>query len=154
MEIYMVQVGEKIENFELPDDTGAKVSLASLKGKKKVVYFYPKDDTPGCTKEACGFRDSYDDILQKGAVVIGISADSSQSHAKFKAKYDLPFYLLADEDKSVIRQFGAWGEKKSYGKTYEGILRYTFVLDENDVVIQSYPKVKPEEHATEILAVL
>jgi thioredoxin-dependent peroxiredoxin len=150
----MVQIGEKVENFVLPDETGAEVSLSSMKGKKKVVYFYPKDDTPGCTTEACGFRDSYDEILKKGAVVIGISADTSESHAKFKTKFDLPFYLLADVDKTVIHQFGAWGEKKAYGKTREGIMRYTFILDENDLVIQAFPKVKPAEHAAEILALL
>ena len=150
----MVQEGDTIKSFTLPDDTGKQVSLDDFAGKKKVVYFYPKDDTPGCTKEACGFRDAYDEILAKGAVVIGISADSVQSHEKFKRKFDLPFYLLADEDKAVIEQFGAWGEKKMYGKTYEGIMRYTFILDENNVVKKAYPKVKPEEHAAEILAAL
>ena len=150
----MVQEGDRIANFVLPDDTGKRISLDTFAGKKKVVYFYPKDDTPGCTKEACGFRDIYDQILAKGAIVIGISADSPDSHAKFKQKFDLPFHLLADEEKKVIEQFGAWGEKSMYGKTYEGILRYTFVLDENNTVIKSYPKVKPEEHAAEILSVL
>jgi thioredoxin-dependent peroxiredoxin len=150
----MIQEGDKVANFTLPDQDGKSVSLDSFRGKKKIVYFYPKDDTPGCTKEACGFRDIYDQILAKGAVVLGVSADSSESHAKFRKKFDLPFHLLADEDKQVIMQFGAWGEKNMYGKKYEGIMRYTFVLDEENVVVKAYPKVKPEEHAAEILAIL
>jgi thioredoxin-dependent peroxiredoxin len=150
----MIQEGDKVANFTLPDQDGKSVSLDSFRGKKKIVYFYPKDDTPGCTKEACGFRDIYDQILAKGAVVLGVSADSSESHAKFLKKFDLPFHLLADEDKQVIMQFGAWGEKNMYGKKYEGIMRYTFVLDEENVVVKAYPKVKPEEHAAEILAIL
>ena len=150
----MLHVGDTVKAFTLPDDEGNQLSLESLAGKKKVIYFYPKDDTPGCTTEACGFRDVYDEILAKGAVVIGISADSSESHAKFKSKYELPFYLLADEEKQVIKQFGAWGEKKSYGKVYEGILRTTFVLDEHNIVLKTFPKVKPAEHAAEILALL
>jgi thioredoxin-dependent peroxiredoxin len=150
----MIQEGDKVANFTLPDQDGKSVSLDSFRGKKKIVYFYPKDDTPGCTKEACGFRDIYDQILAKGAVVLGVSADSSESHAKFRKKFDLLFHLLADEDKQVIMQFGAWGEKNMYGKKYEGIMRYTFVLDEENVVVKAYPKVKPEEHAAEILAIL
>ena len=150
----MVAEGASIQSFSLPDETGKIVSLSDFPGKKKVIYFYPKDDTPGCTKESCGFRDIYDEITEKGAVVIGISADSPSSHGKFKAKFDLPFVLLADEEKSVINTFGAWGEKKMYGKAYEGILRSTFILDENNVVLKAYPKVKPEEHAAEILSEL
>ena len=150
----MVQEGTTIKNFTLPDEGGNEISLNSFSGKKKIVYFYPKDDTPGCTKEACGFRDLYSDFEAKGAVVLGVSADSSASHTKFRDKYNLPFHLLADEEKEVIKLFGAWGEKHNRGKTYEGILRYTFVLDEDNVVIKAYPKVKPEEHAAEILAIL
>ncbi len=147
----MITEGQSVKDFSLPDDSGKKVSLSDFAGKKKVVYFYPKDDTPGCTKEACSFRDAYDDILAKGAVVLGISKDSSESHAKFKTKFNLPFHLLADENQEVINQFGAWGEKKMYGKSYEGIIRSTFILDESNKVIKAYPKVKPEEHAKEIL---
>ncbi|HUZ17710.1 MAG TPA: thioredoxin-dependent thiol peroxidase [Spirochaetia bacterium] len=150
----MVKEGDTIKNFTLSDESGKKVSLADFTGKKKVIYFYPKDDTPGCTKEACSFRDTYDDILAKGAVVLGISMDSSQSHRDFKAKYNLPFHLLADEGKAVINQFGAWGEKQSFGKTTEGILRSTFIVDESDKVIKAFPQVKPEDHAQEILKYL
>ncbi len=150
----MVKEGQVIKDFKLPDDSGKMVSLSHFPGKKKVVYFYPKDDTPGCTTEACGFRDAYDQILAKGAVVIGISKDSAESHGQFKKKYNLPFFLLSDEDRAVIDQFGAWGEKQNYGKTYEGILRATFVLDEKNKVIRAFPAVKPEGHAAEILASL
>ena len=150
----MITEGQTVKDFSLPDDTGKKVSLSDFAGKKKVIYFYPKDDTPGCTKEACSFRDSYDDILAKGAVVFGISKDSPESHAQFKAKFQLPFYLLADEQQEVIDQFGAWGEKTMYGKSYEGILRSTFVVDESNKVIKAFPNVKPEDHATEIMEYL
>ncbi len=148
----MITEGQVIKDFRLPDDSGKLVSLSDFPGKKKVIYFYPKDDTPGCTTEACSFRDAYDQILAKGAVVIGISKDSSDSHSKFKKKYSLPFYLLSDENRAVIDQFGAWGEKQNSGKTYEGILRATFVLDEKNKVVKAFPAVKPEGHATEILA--
>lgn len=150
----MVQEGANAPAFSLTDESGNEVSLSQFKGKKVVVYFYPKDDTPGCTTEACGFRDNYDAILEKGAVVIGISADSSQSHQKFKKKFDLPFFLLSDPDKEVIKAFGAWGEKKMYGKAYEGILRSTFVINENGAVVKVFPNVKPSDHATEVMAVL
>ena len=150
----MLNEGDKAPQFTLTDETGAKVSLSDFNGKKVVVYFYPKDDTPGCTKEACSFRDNYDAILAKGAVVIGISADSEASHGTFKSKYDLPFYLLADPEKQAIEGFGAWGEKKMYGKTYEGIMRSTFVIDEEGTIIKAWPKVKPEDHALEALEVL
>jgi peroxiredoxin Q/BCP len=150
----MIQEGQKAPDFTLKDEQGNDVSLSHFRGKKVVVYFYPKDDTPGCTKEACGFRDVYDRILEKGAVVVGISADSTTSHQKFKEKYDLPFYLLADPEKHAIQAFGAWGEKKRYGKAYEGIVRSTFVIDEEGTVAKAYPKVKPEQHAQEVLEVL
>ncbi|WP_319561650.1 thioredoxin-dependent thiol peroxidase [Marispirochaeta sp.] len=150
----MVEEGTVIEDFSLQDGEGQDVSLSDFSGKKVVVYFYPKDNTPGCTKEACSFRDNYDAILDKGAVVLGISADSVQSHGKFKAKFDLPFYLLSDPDKKVLKRFGAWGEKKMYGKTYEGILRSTFILDEDRRVIKVFPKVSPSDHGSEILTYL
>lgn len=150
----MLQEGAKAPAFTLTDESGESVSLSQFAGKKVVVYFYPKDDTPGCTTEACGFRDNYDAILAKGAVVIGISADSEKSHAKFKSKYDLPFYLLADPEKRTIQAFGAWGEKTMYGKAYEGILRSTFVIDENGVVTRVFPNVKPADHAQEVIDAL
>ncbi|MDX9957462.1 MAG: peroxiredoxin, partial [Spirochaetia bacterium] len=115
---------------------------------------YPKDDTPGCTKEACGFRDAWDSFIQKGAVVIGVSPDKTQSHAKFRTKYKLPFHLLADPETRVLKAYGAWGEKSMYGKTYEGVLRSTFVIGKDGVIVKAFPKVKPEGHAEEILALL
>lgn len=150
----MLKEGDKAPAFTLTDESGAEVSLSDFAGKKLVVYFYPKDDTPGCTKEACNFRDNYQQFIDKGAVVIGISADSEASHDKFKQKYELPFYLLSDPEKTTIQAFGAWGEKKMYGKTYEGIIRSTFLIDENGIVSKVWPKVKPAEHATEVLSAL
>jgi peroxiredoxin Q/BCP len=150
----MLTKGDTAPAFSLKNEAGETVSLADFAGKKVVVYFYPKDDTPGCTKEACGFRDVYDQILEKGGVVIGISADSEASHGKFKDKYELPFYLLSDPEKEVIQAFGAWGEKSMYGKTYMGIMRSTFVIGEDGTVIEAWPKVKPADHAKEVLAVL
>lgn len=150
----MLKEGDRAPQFTLTDEYGNKVGLSDFAGKKVVVYFYPKDDTPGCTKEACSFRDNYDAILAKGAVVIGISADSESSHGKFKVKFDLPFYLLSDPEKVAIQGFGAWGEKSMYGKTYEGILRSTFVIDEKGSIIKAWPKVSPADHALEVLEVL
>lgn len=147
----MVEIGTKIDDFTLKNEADQEISLKDFAGKKVVVYFYPKDNTPGCTKEACSFRDSYDAILKRGAVVLGISADSVKSHGNFKQKFDLPFHLLSDPEKQVIETFGAWGEKKMYGKSYEGILRSTFILDGEGKVIKVFPKVKPGEHAEEIL---
>lgn len=150
----MIEEGTKAPDFTLKNAEGETVSLSQFEGKKVVVYFYPKDNTPGCTKEACSFRDEYDAILEKGAVVIGISADSEKSHANFKKKYDLPFHLVSDPQQVAIKAFGAWGEKKMYGKTYEGILRSTFVIDEKGNVIKVFPKVKPAEHAKEVMEYL
>jgi peroxiredoxin Q/BCP len=150
----MLKEGDKAPAFSLTDENGDTVSLSDFAGKKVVVYFYPKDDTPGCTKEACSFRDNYDEILQKGAVVIGISADDQKSHGKFKSKYDLPFYLLSDPEKETIEAFGAWGEKSMYGKKYMGIMRSTFVIGEDGTIIKAWPKVKPADHAQEVLEVL
>lgn len=150
----MLKEGEKAPSFSLPDETGTKVSLADFAGKKVVVYFYPKDDTPGCTKEACSLRDNYDAILEKGAVVIGVSKDDGESHKKFKTKYDLPFYLVSDPDAEMIKAYGAWGKKSMYGKEYDGIMRYTYVIDESGTVIKAFEKVNTETHGEEILAVL
>jgi peroxiredoxin Q/BCP len=150
----MLEKGQSAPDFALPDDTGRTVRLSDFKGKKVVVYFYPKDDTPGCTREACSFRDTYNKLLDKGAVVIGISADTPESHAGFKKKYNLPFYLLSDRDKAVIREYGAWGRKKLYGKEYEGILRSTFIVNEQGLIDTVFPDVRPDEHGQEVLAAL
>ncbi len=150
----MLKQGDKAIEFSLKSYDGKDVSLSDFRGKKIVLYFYPKDNTPGCTKEACGFRDVYDYILDAGAVVIGISPDSQASHEKFINKFSLPFYLLSDEDHKVAEAYGAWGEKKSYGKTYMGIIRSTFIINENLVIEKVFPKVSPEHHAEEILNLL
>ncbi len=147
----MLKEGDKAPAFSLPNESGETISLDQFKGKKKVVYFYPKDDTPGCTKEACNFRDIYDQVIEKGAVILGVSGDSQSSHEEFKKKYSLPFHLLSDTNKELIQAFGTWGEKKRSGRTYEGIIRSTFIIDENNVIIKVFPKVKPAEHAEEIL---
>jgi len=150
----MVKEGEAAPEFTLEDDEGRKVSLSAFKGKTVVLYFYPKDDTPGCTKEACGFRDAYDDFLAKGAAVIGVSPDKAVSHARFKAKHGLPFVLLADPEHAVLSAYGAWGEKSMYGKRYEGVLRSTVVIGPDGDIRKVFPKVSPEGHAAEILAAL
>ncbi|HEX2945619.1 MAG TPA: thioredoxin-dependent thiol peroxidase [Clostridia bacterium] len=147
----MLKAGEKAPGFSLKSHDGSEISLSDFKGKKVVLYFYPKDDTPGCTKEACGFRDVYDYILEAGAVVIGISPDSGDSHSKFRAKYNLPFYLLSDEGHKVSELYGSWGEKKMYGKTSMGIIRSTFIINGDQIIEKAYPKVSPEGHADEIL---
>ncbi|HYX06193.1 MAG TPA: thioredoxin-dependent thiol peroxidase [Bacteroidales bacterium] len=133
------------------DQDGNLISLSDFKGKKVILYFYPKDNTPGCTAEACNLRDNYDALLQKGFAIIGVSADSAKSHQNFRQKHDLPFPLLVDEDKEVIKSYGAWGEKKMYGKTYEGILRTTYVIDEEGKIEKVFPKVKTKDHTKQIL---
>jgi Peroxiredoxin len=125
------QVGDLAPDFTLPNEAGELVSLSQFRGKRVILYFYPKDDTPGCTSQACGFRDSYPIITEKNAVVIGISPDSTKSHAKFKTKHNLPFILLADEQHSVAEMYGVWGEKSMMGKKYMGIIRSHFVIDES-----------------------
>ena len=147
----MLTAGTKAPDFTLTDDKGATVSLSQFKGKKAVIYFYPKDNTPGCTKEACAFRDIYDVLLEKGAVVIGISADSENSHARFKEKYNLPFFLLSDPEKKVIKEYGAWGEKKLYGNSFLGIIRSTFIVDDKGIISKVFPKVTPKDHAEQVL---
>jgi len=147
----MLKQGDKAPEFTLQDDQGNQVSLRDFTGKKVVLYFYPRDNTPGCTKEACSLRDEYDAIMAKGAVVIGISGDSVKSHGNFKKKYSLPFYLLSDPDKKVIQSFGAWGGKKMYGKVYKGILRSTFIIGVDGIIEKVFPKVTPAEHGKEVL---
>ena len=150
----MLKEGAKAPAFSLPSDDGGTVALKDLKGKKVVLYFYPKDDTSGCTTEACEFRDSWAAVKRKGAVVLGVSPDGVKSHGKFRQKYDLPFPLLADEDHAVAEAYGAWGEKSMYGRKYFGILRTTFIIDETGRVARVFEKVKPKGHAAEVLAAL
>ncbi len=150
----MIAKGAPAPDFTLSDDTGRAVSLSSFRGKTVVLYFYPKDDTPGCTAEACGFRDVYDEILAAGAAVIGISPDTPAKHGKFREKYGLPFVLLADPERAAIGSYGAWGEKSMYGKKYEGVLRSTFVIGKDGIVLEVFPKVSPKGHGAEILKVL
>ena len=150
----MLRVGDKAPDFELESDTGATLRLAELRGKKVILYFYPKDDTPGCTVEACEFRDRTPQIEAQGAVILGVSPDEIKSHQKFKTKYDLPFTLLADPDHTVAEAYGAWGEKKRYGKTYEGILRSTFVIDEAGKIETVFSNVRAKGHAEKVLAAI
>ncbi len=150
----MLQVGTQAPDFTLTDDQGEQVTLSDFRGKKVVLYFYPKDNTPGCTTEACGFRDSHAQLLAKGAVVLGVSPDTVKSHQGFKLKFALPFHLLSDPDHVVAEQYGAWGEKKNYGKTYFGILRTTFIIDEQGKIAKVFEKVKAEGHDAEVLAAL
>lgn len=147
----MLKIGDKAPDFSMINNEGKTISLADFQGKKVVLYFYPKDDTPGCTKEACSFRDVYDDILERGAVVIGVSPDSQSSHEKFRAKYGLPFHLLSDVDHTVSEAYGVWGEKNMMGKTYMGVIRSTFILDEQGIILKAFPKVNPDNHGEEIL---
>ncbi len=151
----MPKEGEKAPDFKLPDQSGKPVSLSQFKGKSPVVlYFYPKDDTPGCTVEACGFRDGFGKLQSRGAVVLGVSPDSSASHRKFADKFKLPFTLLADDEKKVVQAYGVWAEKSMYGKKYMGVNRTTFVISKDGLIKKVYEKVKPEGHADEILAAL
>jgi len=146
--------GDPAPDFTLPSDTGEKVSLSDFKGKKVVLYFYPKDNTPGCTKEACQFRDGLEEIKKKGAVVIGVSADSVASHKKFKEKHNLNFPLLSDENKEVVQAYGVWKEKVRFGRRYMGIERTTFIIDEEGRITKIFPKVKVDKHLEEVLEAL
>ncbi|MFL5520517.1 MAG: thioredoxin-dependent thiol peroxidase [Gemmatimonadales bacterium] len=150
----MLKEGAKAPAFSLPADDGRTVALKELKGTKVVLYFYPKDDTSGCTVEACEFRDSWASVQRMGAVVLGVSPDGVKSHGRFKEKFELPFPLLADEDHAVANAYGVWGEKSMYGRKYFGILRTTFIIDEAGRVAKVFEKVKPKGHAAEVLAAL
>ena len=143
--------GDKAPDFAVPDGTGKITRLKDLRGKKVVLYFYPKDDTPGCTKEACAFRDAFADFKKREIKVLGVSVDSEASHKKFAAKYKLPFTLLADPDHSIADAYGVYGEKKFMGRTYLGVKRMTFLIDEKGKVKKVFEKVKPEEHAKDVL---
>ena len=150
----MIAEGQEAPDFELKSDAGETVRLSELRGKPVVLYFYPKDDTPGCTTQACGIRDAYGEFEHAGAVVLGVSPDSEASHVRFRKKYELPFTLLADTDHAVAEQYGVWGEKSYLGKTYMGVSRSTFVIAGDGTVKKVFPKVKPAEHADDVLAVL
>ena len=150
----MVEEGKPAPDFELTTDSGERVKLSDLRGQPVVLYFYPKDDTPGCTTQACGIRDVYADFRERGAVVLGVSPDDEASHAKFKDKYSLPFTLLADPDHRVADQYGVWKERNMYGKKSMGIERSTFVIDSDGIVTKAMRRVKPDTHAADVLAAL
>jgi peroxiredoxin Q/BCP len=149
-----LNIGDKAPDFNGVDQNGNKLTLNSFAGKNLIIYFYPKDDTPGCTAEACDLRDNYQMWLEKGYSVVGISPDSIESHQKFVVKYSLPFPLIADPEKEIIKAYGAWGLKKLYGREYEGLLRMTFVIDQQGVIAQIFNKVKTKEHTQQILKTL
>ena len=148
----LLEVGEKAPAFRTTDQDGDEVSLGDFKGKKVVLYFYPKDDTPGCTKEACSFRDGWSKFRRKGVAVLGVSVDDEKSHRRFADKFSLPFRLLADTDKDIVKAYGVWGEKSMYGRKYMGTHRVTYLVDERGKIAAVWPKVKPEGHADEVLA--
>lgn len=150
----MLEVGTKAPDFTLPDKNGAPVSLSDFLGRKIVLYFYPRDNTPGCTRQACAFAQSYGEFNGKNVVVIGVSKDSVSSHLKFAEKYELPFLLLSDPEHKVIETYEVWQEKKLYGKVSMGVVRSTYLIDEQGVIEKVMPKVKPDTNAAEILAYL
>lgn len=149
-----LQPGDIAPDFETLTDTGDKVKLSDFRGKRVVLYFYPKDDTPGCTTQACSFRDHYVEIEEKNAVVLGVSPDDVASHQKFKTKYDLPFILLVDPDHSIAEAYGVWGERSMYGRKYMGIIRSQFVIDENGRIVAAQYKIAPKKSVPEALKVL
>lgn len=149
-----LQKGDKAPNFEGVIESGETVKLSDYSGKKLILYFYPKDDTPGCTKEGCNLRDNYKDLTDQGFEILGVSPDKPAKHQKFIDKYSFPFSLLADEDHTVIKSYGVWGPKKFMGREYEGLLRTTFVIDENGTIELVIPKVKTGDHSAQILAEL
>jgi len=150
----VVEEGHEAPDFELTSEAGERVRLSQFRGKPVVLYFYPRDDTPGCTAQACGIRDSYGDFEQRGAVVLGVSPDEESSHVKFKQKYGLPFTLLADPEHEVAEQYGVWGERKYMGKTYMGVERSTFLIDEDGRIAKVMRRVKPDTHAELVLEAL
>ena len=150
----MLNIGDRAPDFTLKDKNGKDVTLSDFKGKRVVLYFYPKDNTPGCTRQACAFAGAYAEFQKRGVEVIGISRDSVESHIKFAEKYNLPFRILSDPTLDVINAYGVWQEKKLYGKVSFGVVRTTFIIDENGIVTKVMPKVKPDTNAAEILAEL
>jgi peroxiredoxin Q/BCP len=153
-ETLVVEEGSPAPDFTLTSDSGEDVTLSSLRGRTVVLYFYPKDDTPGCTAQAHGFRDSWGAFVDRGAVVLGVSPDDVESHVRFRDKYGLPFPLLADPDHRVAELYGAWGEKTYYGKTYVGVIRSTFVIDPDGIVLSADRNVKAAENSAQVLALL
>ncbi|MFN2201032.1 MAG: thioredoxin-dependent thiol peroxidase [Caldilineaceae bacterium] len=149
-----LRAGDVAPDFETVDDSGKQVKLSDYRGQRVVLYFYPKDDTPGCTKQACNFRDSYAELQGQNAVVLGVSPDDVTSHEKFKNKFHLPFPLLVDEDHAIAEAYGVWGEKSNFGKKYMGIIRSHFVIDENGKIVESKYNVKADKSAEEALAAL
>lgn len=147
----MLQAGEKAPDFQGINQNGETVSLTDFKGKKVILYFYPKDNTPGCTAEACSLNDKNDYFLHKGYVIIGVSPDSVTSHKKFEENHRLAFNLISDREKQIIQAYGAWGEKKNYGKTYMGLLRTTFIISEDGIIEKVFPKVDTKTHAEQII---
>ncbi len=145
-----LNIGDKAPDFEAKDQDGNTITLKQFRGKKVVLYFYPKDNTPGCTAEACNLRDNYDDFLEQGYEVIGISADSEKSHRNFISKYNLPFHLISDPGREVIHKYDAWGKKSLYGKLFDGIFRKTFVISEDGLIKNIIEKVKTKDHARQI----
>lgn len=150
----MLEVGTQVTDFELPDGEGNLVSLSDFKGKKVVVYFYPKNNTPGCNAQACGFRDNYSLYEEKGIIVLGISKDDENSHLKFREKFELPFKTLSDQDLDVVKYFGAYGEKTMFGKKYLGVIRSTFVIDENGILVLVLPKVNAKNNALDVIKLI
>ena len=146
--------GDPAPDFSVPTQSSQTVSLSDFRGKKVILYFYPKDDTPGCTKEACAFKDHFSGFSKKNAVILGVSPDSPKSHAKFAQKFQLPFTLLADEEKKIATAYGVWGEKVFMGRKYMGVHRTTFLIGQDGTIEKIWPGVKPEEHAAEVLASL
>ncbi len=149
-----LQIGDPAPPFTAATNGGRRIALHDFAGKPVILYFYPRDDTPGCTKEACAFRDAYAQFQKKGAVVLGVSADTVKAHDKFAAKFHLPFPLLADEDKAIVTAYGVWGEKSFMGRKYQGIHRVTFLVGPDGMIQKIWPLVKPEAHAAEVLAAL
>jgi peroxiredoxin Q/BCP len=146
--------GDRAPDFTAATNDGGKASLSDFKGKNVIIYFYPKDDTPGCTKEACAFRDEFAAFKERGAVILGVSTDSAQSHDNFAEKYKLPFTLVSDEDKKIVQAYGVWGEKSFMGRKYQGTHRVTFLVGPDGKIKAIWPDVKPAEHAKEVLAAL
>ena len=146
-----LNIGDKAPDFEVTDQNGKTVKLSDYRGKKVVLYFYPKDDTSGCTAQACNLRDNYDDLKAKGYEVIGVSTDDEKSHQKFIQKHNLPFTLLADTEKKVVEAYGVWQEKSMYGRKYMGTMRYTFVIDENGIIQDIITKVDTKDHAAQLV---
>ncbi len=150
----MLEIGTKAPDFTLPDQDGVEHSLSDYRGQRVILYFYPKDNTSGCTKQACGFAERYPQIQENGAVVLGVSKDSVQSHKNFKEKFNLPFTLLADPEKEVLQLYDVWKEKKNYGKVSMGVVRTTYLIDENGVIVRAFDKVKAAENPAQMLGEL